>query len=791
MDLNQISKDSQGCDWNEPFEIAIEDVNWGYDGNLVQQAAGGSRRRLNLGGVSRIVLEPEQPDRPQPRKMKKEKGPGDDPSSAANVAGKEMVFSLTSSTDRVSVSASIRQAFSSRHSSASKSKKSSRGWDPQQKYKRKSSSRRRSTVTVQDRLKAMKNLPQKVRDTFFWLDKYEYEGVTEIILELRRFSIHVIYLTIIWSIFATFDFSDKYAGAVLSDSITMSKYNSSFGRPGTFVDLRSIGDVLSFIKEVLLQILFDPSDAGRWGTPQLLTSMVLVGAPQIRQVRVKNTTCYYHPIIQGLYRSCYDYYSKNNEDTESFGMNYSAWRYTSVPDGYDWEGVLSTYGGGGYSMNFSDINSTRFWLSELEENSWIRPGTRAVIVTFTTATANVYCVAKLAFELPPVGGVITSSSFHTAKFNRFLDGGSFFILSCEFCLIIFTVYYTVDLWKDLSRKEAEFSFWTVVNLIIICLSYAVIIIEVTQTLSVTERFQNVVSVIHTTEHASLDRSLRYQFALECCGSVLLGLALVKLFKFSSLTKPTSLICSAFDKVKYELLAVVITTAVMTMGFAVLGMSIFGDGIVGMRTLWEAFFSLVFLSSSNFSYYRDCFRISKLWTYIFFPGYIAFIFLFVLNTCGALVVFGFLTAAEEAGSDQKHLYLGDVIKEAGILILPHFGFQRLAYKLRASLLYEMNVKEYDAFVRILLRYEWKWREIQLFMRSHSLERGDKLSFEQLIDAYDDFWVRQQLAVEVSGHHKLKDRIKTITETIERIEATCQDVKTKAELVADRKLLKKSR
>uniref|UniRef100_A0A0A9Z7S6 Allophycocyanin subunit alpha-B n=1 Tax=Lygus hesperus TaxID=30085 RepID=A0A0A9Z7S6_LYGHE len=88
MDLNQISKDSQGCDWNEPFEIAIEDVNWGYDGNLVQQAAGGSRRRLNLGGVSRIVLEPEQPDRPQPRKMKKEKGPGDDPSSAANVAGK-------------------------------------------------------------------------------------------------------------------------------------------------------------------------------------------------------------------------------------------------------------------------------------------------------------------------------------------------------------------------------------------------------------------------------------------------------------------------------------------------------------------------------------------------------------------------------------------------------------------------------------------------------------------------------------------------------------------------------
>ncbi|KAF6209374.1 hypothetical protein GE061_015121 [Apolygus lucorum] len=651
------------------------------------------------------------------------------------------VFSIT---QRASVSASIRRAFASRHGSIFKPKHSSKGREKPSKYRQRDSSGLQSVASFRSRL-APKNIPQLIRNSFFWLDENEYEGVTEIILELRRFIIHLIYLSLIWSIFATLDFSDKYASVVLSDSITLSRFNTSFGHPGTFKDLRSIDDVWSFINEVLLQILFDPTDDEK-STAHVLTSMILIGAPQMRQIRVKSTDCYYHPIMRGLYRSCFDYYSKMNEDKEPFGMNYSAWRYTSVGDRYEWAGHVSTYGGGGYVMNFSDYESSKFWVRELEENSWIRPGTRAVIVTFITATPSIYCAAKLAFELPPAGGVLTSSSFRTAKFNRFVDKGSFFTLSCEIFLILFAIYYSFGLWLQLSKKTLKFTFWTFVEIIIITLSYAVIIIEAIQFLTATTRFQRAISVIHTTEYVTLDGFLKYQFALECCGTVLLFFALVKLFKFASLTKPTRLICCAVDNMKFELLAVVITTAVMTMGFAVLGLSIFGSSIAHMETLWESFFSLIFLSASNFTYYKNCFRISKFWTSIFFPAYILFIFLFFLNTCVALVVFGFVTATEEQSSDQKRLYLGEVIKEIGILVLPYFGFHRLSDKLMASQLFDTNTKEYDAFVRILLKYDWKWREIQLFMRRHSLERGDKLSFEQLNEAYNDFWVRQLLALE---------------------------------------------
>ena len=51
---------------------------------------------------------------------------------------------------------------------------------------------------------------------------------------------------------------------------------------------------------------------------------------------------------------------------------------------------------------------------------WIDRSTRVVMVDFTVYNANVnlFCVVKLAFEFPPTGGLMLSSSFRTVKVRR-------------------------------------------------------------------------------------------------------------------------------------------------------------------------------------------------------------------------------------------------------------------------------------------------------------------------------------------------------------------------------------
>ena len=51
---------------------------------------------------------------------------------------------------------------------------------------------------------------------------------------------------------------------------------------------------------------------------------------------------------------------------------------------------------------------------------WISRATRAVILDFAVYNANVnlFCVVKLIFEFPAVGGVIPSNEFMTVKLIR-------------------------------------------------------------------------------------------------------------------------------------------------------------------------------------------------------------------------------------------------------------------------------------------------------------------------------------------------------------------------------------
>ena len=100
-----------------------------------------------------------------------------------------------------------------------------------------------------------------------------------------------------------------------------------------------------------------------------------------------------------------------------------AWRYQEPKEiaGVDYWGQYAVYGGGGAVQTLHTMKNTSLAiLRELREGLWIDRATRLIIVDFTIYNANInmFCIVKLAFEIPPTGGLSTSTNFRTVKVQR-------------------------------------------------------------------------------------------------------------------------------------------------------------------------------------------------------------------------------------------------------------------------------------------------------------------------------------------------------------------------------------
>ncbi|KAF6209375.1 hypothetical protein GE061_015122 [Apolygus lucorum] len=189
--------------------------------------------------------------------------------------------------------------------------------------------------------------------------------------------------------------ADNYYSEVFRRLITNSSYNSSLAPNLSFGDTQSARDMWTFIIDVLCMVLYDKT---------IMNNNVYFGAPRLRQVRVRGKTCSPAPMFQSLYADCADYYSEEIEDKDTFGLNTSAWRYLpSTDEGSHYSGLVSTYYGGGFVLNFTeDENFTRSEIAQLRDENWVGFGTRVIFVEFGVfnPVTHLFCVCKVIFEFP-------------------------------------------------------------------------------------------------------------------------------------------------------------------------------------------------------------------------------------------------------------------------------------------------------------------------------------------------------------------------------------------------------
>ncbi|XP_078295351.1 polycystin-1-like protein 2 [Panthera onca] len=147
----------------------------------------------------------------------------------------------------------------------------------------------------------------------------------------------------------------------------------------------------------------------------------LVGSAQIRQVRVRESSCSRAPQLQASRHGCRAPYSLDVEDLSDYGEGWNAsvlnnssglsraWQYESQSQrrGYPFWGKLTMYRGGGYVAPLgTDRRSTLRILQYLFDNTWLDSLTRAVFVEFTVYNANVnlFCIITLTLETGALGG---------------------------------------------------------------------------------------------------------------------------------------------------------------------------------------------------------------------------------------------------------------------------------------------------------------------------------------------------------------------------------------------------
>jgi len=209
----------------------------------------------------------------------------------------------------------------------------------------------------------------------------------------------------------------------------------------------------------------------------------LLGVPRLRMLRVRNDSCEIHEKFHGAIQVCYNHYSQEAEDREPFGQGWrrftdaDAWRYQTAKeiDGSMYWGKVGNYGGGGAVQKLHPKKAqTLAIIKELREGLWIDRATRLIIIDFTLYNANVnmFCIAKIAFEIPPTGGLMVRTDFRPVKLLRYVNGWDHLVLGIEIVFFCFIFYYIIEEILEIVHTGWEYfnSVWNIMDIIVIVVS---------------------------------------------------------------------------------------------------------------------------------------------------------------------------------------------------------------------------------------------------------------------------------------------------------------------------------
>lgn len=246
-----------------------------------------------------------------------------------------------------------------------------------------------------------------------------------------------------------------YFTDMLRETFVLEEFPPEFSHVSkNFYDVNKPEEVFQWLQGPFFEGMYRETEYNNVSIPADRLRMIIgvnkiIGLVRLRQLRVRPNTCRIPQQFDDYISDCFASYSSRAAERAPFGPN-NIWSYNSDSQAFfgGYNGLLMLYPDHGYFVDLpKDRASAATTLEYLKNNAWIDLQTRLVAVEFTVfnSNLNLFCVMRLAFELPSGGGVLPNASFRTVNLLRFSPGSiNVFSVVMESVLGVLVVVYIIE-----------------------------------------------------------------------------------------------------------------------------------------------------------------------------------------------------------------------------------------------------------------------------------------------------------------------------------------------------------
>ncbi|KAL0235801.1 hypothetical protein GEMRC1_002383 [Eukaryota sp. GEM-RC1] len=221
----------------------------------------------------------------------------------------------------------------------------------------------------------------------------------------------------------------------------------------TFEDADTTRDMWTYLRSTFIDyVLVDTFYNDQPLPPQHAFNYVhtynrILGGITLRTLRVKKNSCDVPDVFEDMIDFCIPEFSEETEESEPYGPG-GIWTWASSRElsGYSYMGFHNSYPGSGYKVDLPRNHTLAFeYLQFLHDNLFIDRQTRAAFIDFTVynTALNLFCIIRLAFEMPAGGGNFGVSTFRTLKLFNYLRHEDFQRLGFEIAVVLFNIVYSL------------------------------------------------------------------------------------------------------------------------------------------------------------------------------------------------------------------------------------------------------------------------------------------------------------------------------------------------------------
>ncbi|CAF4229923.1 unnamed protein product, partial [Rotaria sp. Silwood2] len=407
-----------------------------------------------------------------------------------------------------------------------------------------------------------------------------------------------------------------------------------------------------------------------------------VGAPRIRQLRVKENSCRVHRRVKHIISHCRDDYNWFDDDTKDYTprweqvLNKTAAKMTDESnDGAKrcrtpWcyqssartksgplKAIYKTYKGGGYVVSLGrTYEKARSLIETLRSDTWLDQLTRAVIIDFSLYNANVnlFVAVTLSFEMTSMGSIIQDYQIKIFRLYDHIGGYGILVYLFELLFVIFTIYSSVHEILLLIKQKREYfnKFWNVISFITAVFSITVMIMygtkkTLTRLAIRSLRKTEMGEFVNFNAIGSFDEVYSYIVALVTFFTML---KFLKLLRFN---KRIGMLSQSLSYARQDLNSFAVVFAIFMIAYAHMGFGLFGRSLQSYKSFFTALTTCfrMLLGEINAP---DMLAVSRVYGSFYFLSFITLVFIALLSIFLTILNDSFAHVKRElAASQQKN------------------------------------------------------------------------------------------------------------------------------------------